>query len=262
MKKKLAVLNLISVISVISINYLSQMLTFNNKTIGEVSEMYSNLFTPASYAFSIWGLIFLSLLTYSIYQIKVAFFSDDSAEFINQTGFWFAISNVLNCLWLFAFIHDYIGLSVLIMFGILFSLIKVILNTNMERWDAPLKIIAFVWWPICLYAGWINVATIANVSTYLTKLNWDGAVLSPEIWTLIMVIVAGIINIMVIFKRNMREFAMVGVWALVAIFIRHQNNYDSIAYTALIIAIIIVALSGWHGYQNRATNPFRKLKNN
>ncbi len=260
MKKQLAVLNLLSVILVIAINYVSQALRLNNTTIGEISSEYKNLFTPASYAFAIWGLIFLSLFAYAIFQVKRAFFSDKVSEFIEQTGYWFLIANILNSLWVIAFVYDYTGLSVLIMLGILFSLIKIILNTNMERWDAPISTIAFVWWPICLYSGWIAVATIANISAYLSKLGWDGGFLSEQQWTITMIIVALLLNLVMIWKRNMREFAMVGVWSLFAIFWRHKNNFETIAYTALTGSIILLVAAGIHGFKNRATSPPIKLK--
>ncbi|MDO1502604.1 hypothetical protein Q2T40_21045 [Winogradskyella maritima] len=68
------------------------------------------------------------------------------------------------------------------------------------------------------------MATIANISAYLTKLGWDGGFISEEIWTILMIFAAVVINLLIILKRNMREFAMVGVWALVAIYIRHKTN--------------------------------------
>jgi hypothetical protein len=256
MKKTLAILNLLSVILVIAVNYVSQALRLNETTIGEISQKYDNLFTPASYAFAIWGIIFLGLLAYGIFQVRRAFFGDKPSEFIIQTGYWFIAANVLNSLWVFAFVFDYTGVSVLIMLGILFSLIKIILNTNMERWNAPISTIVFVWWPICLYSGWISVATIANVSAYLTKVGWDGTPFSELSWTIIMIVIATSINLVMILKRNMREFAAVGVWALFAIYIRHSDSLETIAYTALGGSILIFAYMGWHGFQNRKTNPF------
>jgi hypothetical protein len=128
----------------------------------------------------------------------------------------------------------------------------------MERWDAPFKIIAFVWWPICIYAGWISVATIANVAAYLSKLNWDGGFMSEESWTIAMVLIAIMVNTFIIWNRNMREFALVGVWALLAIYVRHQDAYVAIAFTALLGAIFLLINVGVHGYRNRATNPFLK----
>ena len=260
MKKRLAVLNLASVILVIAVNYISQAIEFNNTTIGEISARYQNLFTPASYAFAIWGIIFLGLVAYGIFQVRRAFFSKKESPFIEQTGYWFALANVLNCCWVFAFVYDFTGLSVIIMLGILFSLIKVILNTNMERWDAPITTIAFVWWPICFYSGWIAVATIANISAYLAKLDWNGGPFSEVAWTIIMIVIATLLNLLMVWKRNMREFAGVGIWALFAIYIRHQDTYHTIAYTALAGVIILFVAVSVHGYQNRDTNPMKKLQ--
>lgn len=259
MKKTLAIANLASVLLVIGVNYVSQALRLNYTTIGEISRKYDNLFTPASYAFAIWGIIFLGLLAYSIFQIRRAFFSSKQSDFIAQTGYWFVTANILNAAWVFAFVYDYTGLSVLIMLGILISLVKIILHTNMERWDAPIEVIAFVWWPICIYSGWIAVATIANISAYLTKLGWDGGFLSPEYCTIAMLIVATILNLLMIWKRNMREFALVGVWALIAIYIRHKTNYEAIACTALISSIVLFISIAVHAFLNRKTNPLQKL---
>jgi len=259
MKKTLALLNLFSVILVIAVNYISQAIRINETTIGEVSNKYFNLFTPAGYAFAIWGLIFLALLAYGVFQVRRAFLSDKQSDFIEQTGYWFFIANLLNCAWVFAFAYEYTGLSVLIMLGILVSLIKIILNTNMERWDAPIGVIAFVWWPICLYSGWIAVATIANITAYLSKLGWEGGFLSESVWTIIMILVATALNLIMIKTRNMREFAAVGVWALFAIYIRHKEDMESIAYTALAGCIVLLIAMAVHGYQNRQTNPALKL---
>ena len=258
--KKLAVLNLLSVVIVIGVNYISQALRLNNTTIGELSAEYDNLFTPASYAFVIWGIIFIGLFAYAIFQVRRAFFSTKESDFIQQTGYWFITTNLLNAAWVFAFVYDFTGLSVLIMFGILFSLIKIILNTNMERWDAPIATIAFAWWPMCIYSGWIAVATIANISAYLSKLGWDGIPLSEIGWTIIMIGIAVILNLVIIWKRNMREFALVGIWALFAIYIRHKDSLETIAYSALIGSLILLVAISIHGFKNRDTNPFIKLK--
>lgn len=260
MKKTLAILNFISVIFLIGVNYVAEALKFNDTTVAELSRKYDNLFTPSSYAFAIWILIFLGLFAYCFYQIRNAFFRPEKADHIEQTEYWFFIANILTGCWVLAFVYEYTGISVLIMLGILFSLIKVILNTNMEKWDAPIGTIVFVWWPICIYAGWISVATIANISVFLTKINWNGFGLSEVVWTIAIIIVATIINLLMILRRNMREFAMVGAWALIAIYVRHNGDYNSIAYTALTGAILLIIAAGIHGYQNRTTSPVNKLK--
>ncbi|MCK0144238.1 tryptophan-rich sensory protein [Arenibacter sp. F26102] len=258
MQRKLSVINLLSVVLVIAVNYISQAVRINDTTIGELSQRYTNLFTPAGYAFAIWGLIFLGLLAYALYQIKVVFFDRKELAYIEQTGYWFALANVLNATWVITFAYDYMGLTVIIIAGILISLLKIIINTNMERWDAPKEIIAFSWWPICLYSGWITVATIANIALYLTKIGWNGAFLTEVQWTIILMVVATLINLVIIYKRSMREFAAVGVWALFAIYIRHQDSLEILAYTALACIAVLLSVILFHGYSNRKTNPFFK----
>lgn len=246
---------------VIILNYYSQTIQLNNNTIGGLSNEYENLFTPAGYAFAIWGLIFLSLLAYVAFQIYREFFSEKDSDFISKTGPWFIIANLANAAWVVVWLFEYTGISVILMFVILLSLLKIILNTDMERLDAPFKIIVFSWWPICLYAGWISVAAIANVSAYLSKIGWDGWIFNKTQWTIIMILVAGIINILMVYKRNMREFAAVGVWALFAIYIRHQDGNLAIAFSAFGMALIVLMSIIYHGYLNRRTNPIYKLVN-
>lgn len=254
MKKTLAIMNLLSVILVIAVNYISQAIRINETTIGEVSNRYFNLFTPAGYAFAIWGIIFLSLLAYGVFQVRRAYFSQKESAFIEQTGYWFIITNILNCAWVFAFAYDFTGLSVLIMLGILFSLVKIILNTNMNRVAVSRSTRIFGFVPIGIYSGWIAVATIANISAYLAKLNWDGGFLSATGWTIAMISIATVLYLIIIYKRNILEFAAVGIWALVAIYVRHKNEYSTIAYTALAGGIIIVIAILWSSFKNRKTN--------
>lgn len=254
--KKLAILNCFSVLLATAVSYLGNAMAWNGNTVGGLSEQYSNLFTPAGYAFSIWGLIFISLFAYSFFQIKAAFSKDGNVTSIAQTGYWFFLANVLNAAWIVAWFYEFTGLSVLIMLGILFSLIMVIIRTRMELWDAPLRIIAFTWWPICLFSGWISVATFANVAAYLSKIAWDGWGISETTWTLITILLILVINILIISRRNMREFALVTVWAFVAIFSRHIGNLNALAYAALAAAIILFLHISYHAYQNRDTAPF------
>src|SRR5690625_131887 len=93
MKKQLQILNGLALLLTITINYLSNTGIFNGNTIASVSKQYNNLFTPAGYAFSIWGLIYLGMLGFVIYFGRSLFISvtkeDKSVE---QIGWWFIIS--------------------------------------------------------------------------------------------------------------------------------------------------------------------------
>ena len=256
MKKILQILNGIAFVSTVFINYLSNTGALNNTTIGEVSKDINSLFTPASYAFSIWGIIYLLLLGFVIYQGRSLFVTVKNDDFVEKTGVWFIVSCIANSAWVFAWIYGYTALSCLFIFLLLASLLKIVINNNMELWNAPKSIILFLWWPFVIYSGWVTVASIENVSSTLVKIGWNGFGISSETWTIIMITIATIINLIVTWKRNMREFALVGAWALIAIGVANSGTIQVIAYLA---AVNLIISSATHGFKNRKKNPFVKV---
>lgn len=259
MKKTLQITNGIALVSTIIINYLSNTGLLNNTTIGEVSGGLRTLFTPAGYAFSIWGLIYFMLLGFIIYQGRSLFVKVNDDAFVLKVGWWFILSCLANSLWVFSWIYGYTGWSCFFIVLLLVSLLKIVWNNHMELWDAPLSVIVFLWWPFVIYSGWVTVASIANISAYLVKIAWDGFGVSPVIWTVIMIAIATIINLAITWIRNMREFAMVGAWALIAIGVANKNGTDFIIYTAYGAALVLIVSSGIHGFINRKTNPLVKF---
>lgn len=251
MKKVLQILNGIALVSVLVINYLAATGAINGKTVGEVSARYQNLFTPADYAFSIWTLIYIALFFFVIYQGLGLFSKKLENGYASKIGWWFVISCIANCAWILTWMFGYTGFSVLIMLVLLVSLIQIIFKTNMEMELLPFKKIALVWWPFCLYSGWISVALIANTAAWLTKIDWDGFGVSETIWAAIMIAVAGILNIAITWARNMREFGFVGVWALIAIVVANWEENDIVVYSAIIMSALIFISCAIHGFKNR-----------
>lgn len=249
-------LNTLTLLGAISFNYLvnAGML---GATVGQVSAQYQTLLTPAGYAFSIWGFIYLALLLFVGYQWYVWAKERKGAEL---TGIWLMLTNVANGFWVYVWIQEYIGLSVFIMFVLLFSLIMLVSRLNMEKWDAPLRIIAFVWWPIVIYLGWMIVVTVTNVAAWLVSIGYSGAPLSPEVWAVIMIGIATAIYLLLLAGRNLREAAVVGVWGLVAIAVKQWEVHPAVVWAALIASGILLLAIGYHGYKNRSTSPVMKWK--
>lgn len=254
--KLYALLNALAFAVVVYINYISNTGAINGKTIGGVSDVYTTLFTPAGYAFSIWGLIYLLLLGFIIFGLTKAYNAKNPASFLQDIGPWFLVSCIANIGWIYCWLYDYTLASLGCMFLILIALLIIVVKNRMELWDAPFKTILFLWWPFVVYSGWITVASIANVATYLQKVEWSGWGLSPATWTILMIVIAGLVNLAVIWKRNMREFAAVGAWALIAIWAANKDTNNGVAITALIVAIILIVSIGIHAFNNRKTLPF------
>lgn len=259
MKKTLQYNNIFAFIATVFINYISNTGLINNTTIGGNSDELRTLFTPAGFAFAIWGLIYLLLAGFIIYQSRSLLVKVRNDDFILKVGWWFFISCLANSLWVIAWLYGYIGLSLVFMFTLLFSLLKIVWNNKMELWDAPITTIAFLWWPFVIYSGWVTVASIANVSAFLTKIEWNGFGISETAWTVSMILVAGLINLLITWKRNMREFALVGAWALGAIASANQGRNETVQYTALVVMGILLFSTLAHAIKNRKSNPYLKL---
>ncbi|MGJ8665127.1 MAG: tryptophan-rich sensory protein [Patiriisocius sp.] len=258
MKKTLQIANIIAFVITIYFNYASAAGVFNDTTQAMMSAKYDTLFTPAGYAFSIWGLIYMLLLGFVIYQSRSLFVKVRDDKFVERVGWWFVLSCIANSAWCYLFVNDAILASTFVIFFMLICLIQIVLRNNMELWDAPISVIAFLWWPFVIYSGWLTVACIANVTLYLTKIGWDGFGISAEMWTLFLIGVATSINLIITWKRNMREFALVGAWAFVAIAVANTGSQETIKIVAYVCAGILIVSSGIHGFKNRDTNPGQK----
>jgi hypothetical protein len=235
MKKALQIGNIIALAVTVGLNYFSNTRRIHQTTISEVSGKYENYFTPAGYAFSIWGLIYILLAAFVIYQAQGL----TGGRKINNTataiGAWFIISCLANCCWLLVWLYEYTGLSVIIMIVLLFSLLMIIFRLNLDLNEEPFKQKLFVTWPFSIYAGWISVALIANVSAWLTGIGWDGFGLSQITWSIVMIAIGGCIYLTVLLRRNLYAYLLTGIWGLIAVGVANKEN-GMIYRAALIVS--------------------------
>ena len=208
------ILNWLGLVVVIAVNAAANILPLNGKTTGEISDSIPTLFTPAGYVFSIWSVIYLGLLAFAWYQSQRA---QRTAEFQERVGYWFFVSCIFNSAWIVAWHYEQFPLTLVLMLGLLISLLAIYLRLDIGRRRVSSAESRWVHLPFSIYLGWISVATVANVSTVLYTSGWNGGPLSPELWTVIMVIVAALLGMAMIALRNDVGFPLVIVWALVGI---------------------------------------------
>jgi hypothetical protein len=248
MKNSLFILNVVALISTIVVNYLSNTGIFNGETMSSISARYENLFTPAGYAFSIWGLIYFGLIAFFFVERK------NENNLITRMGWWFLASCLANMSWVIAWLYNYTGLSVLIMIALLFCLLQIILHLGIGEEPVSMKKRIFTWWPFSIYAGWVTVALIANVAAWLTKINWNGLGVSNTTWAVIMICIAGAINMLITWKKNIPAFALTGCWALIAIAVSNWNHTGIVKLTALVVAAILMMSILIHHFKGRKLN--------
>lgn len=208
----LRILNLFGLLIVLTMNTLANALPLNGKTTGELSAQYPNSFVPAGFTFSIWGVIYLFLIGFVIFQ-----FSKRATEEVKTIGPWFFISCLANGSWIAAWHYEIVGLSLLIMLVLLISLLMIYLRLNiaLEKVEPLKKWLIQV--PFSLYVGWITVATIANATALLVHLGWTGGGLPEPTWAGIMILIAGLIGAFVVFKRRDAFYGLVLLWAFFGI---------------------------------------------
>ena len=234
------VLNWIGLAIVLAVNGLANALPLNGKTTGEISDNIPTLFTPAGYVFSIWSVIYLGLLAFALYQGRR---SQATAEFQERIGYWFFVSCIFNSAWIVAWHYEQFPLSLAIMLGLLVSLLAIYLRLDIGRRSVSAGENRAVHLPFSIYLGWISVATIANVSTVLYQWGWTGGALGPEVWTAIMVVIAGVLGIAMIVLRHEIGYPLVIVWALVGIWVARRATplvANASAATAVIVALVLI----------------------
>jgi hypothetical protein len=225
----------------IAVNILSNALPYNGLTAEEISDSFDIYFVPAGYVFSIWGLIYLGLISYAIYQALPA---QRENPRLRQIGWWFVLSSAANCIWLFLWHYGYNVLSVIAMLTILFSLIKIHSILGTERQGVPAAERWLVHLTFSIYLGWISVATVANITGTLDIVNWNGFGISPEIWTYIMLVVATALSGLMGYFRQDIAYMLVLVWAFIGIGVEQVNTPQvaTAAYLAAGVATLLVII--------------------
>ena len=228
------------------VNALANIIPINGITTGGVSNAYPNLFAPHAITFSIWGVIYALLAGYTIYQTGLFSKkkSTNAMKIIDRINPYFIASSIANILWIFSWHYRFIGVSVLFMGVILYCLIKI--AEVMRNHALALKEQMFIKTPFQVYFGWITVATIANITTFLVRINWRGFGLTDNFWMIVVVIVAAAIGLIrMVYDRSI-AYGLVFIWALTGIWFKHTSFFAGqypqvISTVVLCIGIFIFA---------------------
>jgi hypothetical protein len=210
----------LTVLATIVVNALANILPINGQNTGAISDRFNVYFVPAGYVFSIWGLIYLGLIAFAIFQ---ALPSQKQNPRLQSTGWWISLGGLANIAWIFLWHYEIFPLTLVAMLLLLATLIITYLRlgigrlkvTPAERYTTHLT--------FSIYLGWITVATVANVTSLLNYLDWNGFGISPVVWMGIVLaavfFIAGLMN----FTRRDVAYTAVILWALAGIAVKFEN---------------------------------------
>jgi hypothetical protein len=239
--------NTLSVLLALTVNILASTLPLNGQNTGEISDLFLVYFVPAGYVFAIWGIIYIGWLAFTFFQYRAA---EKESPRLRKLGYAFALSGVFNAAWLFCWHYNAFGLSVVVMLALLAALIVSYLRLNVgltpvsnaEKWSVDI--------PFSVYLGWVSVATIANITSYLYSINWDGFGIAPQVWAVIMLVVASVVGLLMTLTRRDSAYAFVFVWSFIGIALK-QAAEPQVANSAWVAAVVALGLAVYSIVQRR-----------
>jgi hypothetical protein len=229
------ILVIVATLGTIVVNLLANQLPFNNLSTGEISDMFEVYFVPAGYVFSIWGLIYLGLILYTVYQALPA--QRDNAT-LDRVGWFYIGTCVANAIWLFLWHYLVFPGTVVFMLALLVGLIMIYLTLGTGRTQTSTGMRWFVRVPFSIYLGWITVATVANFTTLFSWLGWgNGLDTTSAIWAAIMLVVATVVAVLMSVRHGDIAYVAVIVWAFAGIAVKHSGT-ALVAVPALVMAAV------------------------
>jgi len=234
---------IVGVVLTLLVNYLATAGVLNDVTPPEISDALLTKFTPANYAFSIWGIIYAFVIGFAIYQALPSQRDNPKLAGVREL---FIASCGLNSVWTFAWHYEFYSLSLILMVGILLTMIGIYVRAGIGKpangWGERL----WVHLPFSLYLSWIAVATIANAASVFAYYGWSAFGVSDSLWSAIMIAIAAIVGAAVLWKRANAAYAAVYVWAVFAITARYTNEtLITVAAYAGIVIVVAAAILGW-----------------
>jgi hypothetical protein len=230
------IVTIVAFIVTLAINGAANAVPINGQTTAEISDRFQVYVTPAGYVFAIWGVIYVGLAAFTIFQaIRGAH------PLVRRVGWLPAISGVLNTAWLLLFQYEFFVLTVPVMVALLLTLIVI----HLRLWNARDELDAAAFWairiPFSIYLGWITVATIANIAQTLASLGFDAFGIMPELVAAAVLALGLAIAARFVWRFRDAAYGLVIVWAYAGIVVKEAET-AIVPWVAGSGALLIVAL--------------------
>jgi len=245
--KKINVVVAVTYVAMVAINALANILPINGVNTGQVSDSYPNLFAPAGITFAIWGVIYLLLAMYTIYQFGFFGSVRDTASqrLMSSIGLLFSITSVANGAWIFAWHYRAIAATMVLMLILLVCLAAI--NLMLRKKQLTMKERFFIRLPFSVYFGWITVATIANTVAFLVDAGWDGFGIPDTAWAVFIIATGMVIGTVTMLVNKDVAYGLVLIWAYAGIMLKHVSaqgfagEYISVIITVAVCLFVFLA---------------------
>jgi hypothetical protein len=207
----------------------------NNATPAEIGARYKAALTPSEYAFSIWGLIYLGLAAFSVFQLMPA----NLTRFRGIRTLYIA-GCVLNVAWLYFWLSDRLGLSLALVSGLAVILFLLTARIGSAE-DLATRITKATFG---LYAGWVTVEAFAILFVVFAATGFAISSSISAVLGVIAIILMSAIAVLMVWRYNNYLFPLAVAWGIAAIAIKQSGNTAIVVACAVgVIVCLIAALS-------------------
>lgn len=198
---------------------------------------------PAGPAFSIWSVIYVGLVGYAIWQALPARRHDPRQRTL---GWGIALTEVLNGLWLVAAQFTTLPVTVLAIV-LLLAVLGVVFRRVVRSSSGGWLEIVLVDGVTGLHLGWVTLATVANVSAWLTQIapaEWEAG---AEVWGLVVLVVVALVGCGIGWiGRGRIAPALALAWGLSWLAVGRIGGEPRsvvLGVAAIVVAVLIVAVT-------------------
>ena len=223
----------------VAVNAAAVLLPLNGNSTAEISARFPALVIPANYVFSIWSVIYLALLIFTVSQALPGRQRD---ERLRRIGYLPALTGLLDAAWVVVWHYELFALTVPLMAALLLTLVVIYRRLDVGRLPVPRRDRLTIDLPWSLYLGWITVATIANVTQTLVWLGFRGGPVAEEVWALGVLALGVVIAARVVMRHRDMAYAAVIAWAYAGIAV-NQRDTPVVVAVALVGAATVVLLA-------------------
>jgi hypothetical protein len=248
--KKWNFVSLIALIGCIGFNYIAVALPIGSQRIVEISEKYFTYLTPMRHTFGLWSVIYVLLVFYAIYAFSYSLLSPEVSIEPDKVAPAFTLSCLLNSAWIFSAHYNYLAVSILIIFLLVFCLVYIYLKLNIHYHDRLNFETFLVRVPFSIYLGWTSLAAVLNVSVFLVSRGITFGDKEPLVAIGVLSLIAFLAWLVAIL-RNDYFFDLAVAWGVLGIYLNQierqilypdkQEILSQLAPITLKIFLVIVA---------------------
>ena len=226
--------------------------------VGAESSRFPTLLVPASYAFGIWGLIFLLDLLYAGWQARTGRARDPLLARIRP---WAAAGFALTASWVPLFTHQLYTAAVVVIWAALAGVLTAAVWCARAETADPVK------WPVArvalaLHAGWLSLAAFVNTAQFALAMGWTSESAQWHASAVLWVAAAGLLlaaqRALCPSPSSLVAYSGAVLWGLVGVVIEQQvgalpgARASASVATALILVLCLHGLWLLRGVQQHA----------